>query len=378
MGNITSYFVPISSTTPVKPKKPARERKTFTPAIAPSPTVIDMKNEKVPSEADKKLTFTKLPNNIFSEYTCSNNVSTDKELNQFLATVILAYSKHLDLHVSPDDFLIAVDAIVTKYVNENAEKLRTLFVDHEGKKSLIIEADDEPARFLLNDLTPNWTNCIEEWCEMMQDSIKDNTFMSAELADFSTSSVLDHRITQSFVMDTVQNYFKYIVRTRCGIPKVIMHGSENDWMRLREKILTLSKFFNDFEPNNNLSSYLSTTILDNVDSLITTFKEATNPSEDTVSFWCRIFSKEENYGSGAKYYYDGWILDFFPTYSNEIGYKVDTTLATFTNGKTTTPVVWRKEGIDFPYFLEAGFHGIQQHEDGSVEVIKGLTVKPLF
>ena len=49
-----------------------------------------------------------------------------------------AYNSHEDIVLSPDDIWLMLCIYFSKYINDNAEKLRSIFVDHEGKKRLTV------------------------------------------------------------------------------------------------------------------------------------------------------------------------------------------------------------------------------------------------
>ena len=53
-----------------------------------------------------------------------------------VGTVIEAYNNHHNLQLRPDDIWIAILTQFCSYVNGRAEKLRSKFVCHEGKKTL--------------------------------------------------------------------------------------------------------------------------------------------------------------------------------------------------------------------------------------------------
>ena len=58
---------------------------------------------------------------------------------------LYAYNSHEDIVLSPDDIWLMICIYFSQYVNDNAEKLRSLFVDHEGKKLLLVrQFTDEP------------------------------------------------------------------------------------------------------------------------------------------------------------------------------------------------------------------------------------------
>lgn len=56
--------------------------------------------------------------------------------NAFLDAVLGAYNNHEDLVLSPDDIWMLICLQFSKHVDENAEQLRDLFVEHQGQKQL--------------------------------------------------------------------------------------------------------------------------------------------------------------------------------------------------------------------------------------------------
>ncbi|CAF1405985.1 unnamed protein product [Rotaria sordida] len=73
-------------------------------------------------------------------YTVTNGPCTRlNSTNAVLKAFLLAYNNHQDLVLSPDDMWFIVCLQYAKYVNDHAEQLRSLFVEHsEGKKVLCV------------------------------------------------------------------------------------------------------------------------------------------------------------------------------------------------------------------------------------------------
>ncbi len=51
---------------------------------------------------------------------------------------LFAYNTHEDIVLSPDDLWFMICSYFSQYVNVNAEQLRALFVDHNGRKKLTV------------------------------------------------------------------------------------------------------------------------------------------------------------------------------------------------------------------------------------------------
>jgi len=68
---------------------------------------------------------------LFSDTSLSEN-------HAIFSAFLYAYNSHEDIVLSPDDIWLMICTYFSKYVNENAEQLRSLFVDHEGQKKLTV------------------------------------------------------------------------------------------------------------------------------------------------------------------------------------------------------------------------------------------------
>ena len=58
----------------------------------------------------------------------------------FVSAVNLAYAQHYPLVLSPDAIWMCITQGLSQHINTNAEKLRNMFVEHEGKKEISYQA----------------------------------------------------------------------------------------------------------------------------------------------------------------------------------------------------------------------------------------------
>lgn len=98
-------------------------------------------------------------------------------------------------------------------------------------------------------------------------------------------------------MNAMKHYFNYNVQTMCGISKVKLLGSLEDWKKLREATHNLGKYGLQWWTNN-------------LDEILQKFIN-TYEGEADVNFWKFIY-KYYRGGSGTKPTVDGWILNFIP------------------------------------------------------------------
>ena len=78
--------------------------------------------------------------NYSSLCTVANGPHTETSSNAVLRAFVSAYNQHHDIVLSPDDMWMVVCMQFAAYLNENAEQLRSLFVEHvEGKIELTVQ-----------------------------------------------------------------------------------------------------------------------------------------------------------------------------------------------------------------------------------------------
>ena len=58
--------------------------------------------------------------------------------NGFFHALALAYNQHHHLLIKPDDVWVSITTSLSRYIDANAERLRHIFVAHEGKKELVV------------------------------------------------------------------------------------------------------------------------------------------------------------------------------------------------------------------------------------------------
>jgi len=97
-------------------------------------------------------------------------------------------------------------------------------------------------------------------------------------------------------MDSLKSYFKYRMKTECGIPRVKMIGSVDDWITLKNKVEELSKF--------DLEFWISKLL-----PILDKFIEAASGKVDKV-FWDCCYKNHTPFGSGAKTTVKGWVTLF--------------------------------------------------------------------
>ncbi|CAE7928452.1 unnamed protein product [Symbiodinium necroappetens] len=204
-----------------------------------------------------------------------------------------AYSRHHELVLRPDDVWQAILTQFSFYVNANAEALRDRLVNFEGKMTLVVE--------MAGTL---FTADYAEFAERMVDenivqNIKDPEMVAWLMPGFSTTTVNDRVVAAVSVMSTLQNYFEYVCRLCCGIPKVTLLGTVEDWMQLQKKADRLR----DFDLTDRRMSQWLAMLSPVLDQFV-----ASASGKADLDFWDKVCCHLGG-GSGPSYL-SGWVTVF--------------------------------------------------------------------
>ncbi|GAQ86296.1 hypothetical protein KFL_002810040 [Klebsormidium nitens] len=226
-----------------------------------------------------------------------------------LGAITAAYAGRYCLHLRPDDIWLAVSQGVSAHLqaDKNAEKYRKTFVDHEGKKDILVDVTD----FLTGKKTLlEWPKCVQLIVDELDDLVKGET-TKVSVNDFSTTDFVAKTSSQIVLMDSMKHYFVYKMGIagcarrksvpECGIPSVTLHGMLADWEALTEKTRALRAL------NIGLDWWLDTleTVLER---LVGTYRG--NVDQD---WWSRVLSAESGHQSGpSPQHISGWLCAFFP------------------------------------------------------------------
>ncbi|CAG8841876.1 15862_t:CDS:2, partial [Racocetra persica] len=192
------------------------------------------------------------------------------------------------LRLSPDDIWLTISQGVRQHINYNSEKFRHKFVRHEGQKEIFILVDDI--------ISPSTLEVIKT--EENVEKIELKELLECNFSTTTSSSLTASRIV---LLDAVKKYFKYSIGLMCGIPKITLEGTLEDWMKLQEKIIHLRNL------NLELNFWL-----DRLEPVICKLIE-TYRGEIDEEFWSKIVKINQSFGSGGEGpYITGWLTSFFP------------------------------------------------------------------
>ena len=248
-----------------------------------------------------------------------------------------AYFDHCPIKVSPNVIWQLILNKFSKYVNDNSERLRNIFVNFEGKKDL------ECIRIgSFKDVYKYEDDLIEEFCNKISENIG-NELTDILIPNFTTSTKETIIAGKVSIMSTFQKYFNYrIDMVICGIPYILLEGTLEDWKKILEKLKSLSKY-----------KFYTEKIEKDIIEIINTKKGKIN-----LGFWRTIImetKKNVNETIGCKNIevekdiITGWILDFFDRTEvkkenlrdlNEEVIETPVTIEEKNSGKTKSAVIY--------------------------------------
>ncbi|KAK7438417.1 hypothetical protein VKT23_018030 [Stygiomarasmius scandens] len=261
----------------------------------------------------------------FLKAACSNQYSDCKELlqssweislspndplvpltNGFVDTVRRAYSEHHALSIRPDDVWICILTQFNNFVNGNAEKLRDHFVDHEGKKKLVV------ADLSNNEYTADFGYLSNLMAGLIQQNVKDPELADWIIPKFSTTTHDDVVVSSVVMMATMQEYFIYEFLLGCGLPSVTLEGEKSDYEELLKRIERLNKFAKDIDsqaPGSEQAKQLKRWY-ECLGPILKRFVQAFDDphGQENLDFWERV--AHVSGGGSSVPYYSGWITAF--------------------------------------------------------------------
>lgn len=286
----------------------------------------------------------------------------------FLATVRQAFDQHLPLVLRPDDIWLLLAQGLAQHVNAHAEELRERFVDHQGQATITIRRDD----FVPGSPSNPWSEAFTAFSDEIARVIGRKRDLI--VADFSTTGPAERAASEVVLLDAMQRYVHYRVYTACGIPRITLHGTIEDWCSVRERV----RHFGEL----GLEAWVSA-----LDPVLEQFVAASRAHPDP-EFWQSIYKFD---GRSGDPYVTGWVNVFFPflrtgdhgelapnphALAGKRSGRVR--LNDFPSGVSRTPFEWRvlDRTVDMEFL--GGFAGVSQDADTlAVRPEIGWAVRPV-
>ncbi len=301
------------------------------------------------NEAEKKGTNGQ---KIFYAYSDSVNpfVKGSSEKPTFIDLVALAYAKHYAMEINPDDVWLMILDGFRLHVKNNRKALKDRFVA-PGTDTVVSVMDNS---LTLESTHKEWFYTLSELFDSLQAKLPLETGAPLR-TKFSTTSPVDANISRTMTMAVASEYYSYRVTTLCGIPKIKVNGTKEDWTLLKDSF-------------NRLASQLDMKWW--ADGLNPILDEFINIYDGKINLkhWKNIYKYYEPEGCGAPDF-SGWISRLFPytkdLYSdtekyikrNDWNKKLD--FKQVPRGITFIDIRWEYFQEIIPLKLYTGFIGVQ-------------------
>eukprot|EP00486_Rosalina_sp_Unknown_P000639 CAMPEP_0201567008 /NCGR_PEP_ID=MMETSP0190_2-20130828/7227_1 /ASSEMBLY_ACC=CAM_ASM_000263 /TAXON_ID=37353 /ORGANISM="Rosalina sp." /LENGTH=440 /DNA_ID=CAMNT_0047986463 /DNA_START=37 /DNA_END=1356 /DNA_ORIENTATION=+ len=289
----------------------------------------------------------------------------DNDTNSFISSSLEAWSNHYPFRMKVEHIWLLILQAVAVHVDKNAEKLRSKYVKHDGKKELTVEVSPNPSY-------EEWMGTIENFAAQIDKNTVKDTCEIFE-CDFSGSTLTERIATKVTIMDICKNYFSYVCMTNCGFPEVTLDGTKQDWIKLKSKTVKLL----NTKVTKKFGSQWGEALLPLLDRFIVAFD-----GKIDCLFWNSMIKRGATYGSGSRSWYSGWFNILFPfieqrwnrfcvPYSMSLDYVSSGDRNDYGNGNDTSkypmgiasaPVKWKRMGKELELKFLAGFVGYTQDQ----------------
>ena len=221
-----------------------------------------------------------------------------------------AHKNHLPTRIKPDDIWLLIVQAFSNHVNYNSEKLRNMFVNFDGKKTLTVKYPIEFLYQVDNKILENFSERINK---RMKNYLGEE-ILNILTPNFTTTDKDKIIIFKISIMGAFKKYFDYeMFLCGCGLPYLILEGTAEDYKKILAKAKELYKY--DF------GWYINRIL-----PIIQKFIDAKEGNID-VGFFKNIVQDntitEKIYGGSGIYNgsikvpsIKGWILKFFAYYNS--------------------------------------------------------------
>jgi len=284
----------------------------------------------------------------FEDFSHRTNISESYlhgRIPGIITAIHAAYQSHYSLSLSVSDFIILIGQGLGAHINKHSEKLRNHFVDHEGKKTIEIRRDN----FVMGQQN-DWSTVFGDFADEIKKRVKADVY-GVIIDDTSVATSTTRIVSEITLMEAMKDFFKYVVRTCCGIPQITLEGTPEDWQKLKDKVQKLVEMNKD--DCLELKWWLEE-LVPVVDKICQT---GISRKVD-VEFWSSIYKYHG--GSGGPNI-SGWIIKFFPYLFHGVNTFASEEVLTSSIPKQIceVPFIWNYYGKEIPMKFSAGFLGAE-------------------
>lgn len=234
---------------------------------------------------------------VFPDEFKNDRLISSHEMNSFIQTVYYSYSEHRPLILSPDAIWLLICQGFSIHINENFSNYKDKIFKNQDRVTLRVSNDS-----LVTGNSIYWNELISELSNNVKEYTKDNIY-SLLVPNYSTTGMVQKTAYEVNLLETSQKSFEYVGESGCGIPKIKLLGTLQDWEQIYNNVDEFSKY--------DLNEWV-----ENLKPILKEFVEAYK-GKINKEFWNTMYKDYTNYNI---FYISGWVIKFFP-YTKEYTYQ---------------------------------------------------------
>lgn len=211
-----------------------------------------------------------------------------KRVHPLIACVHRAFAEHRPLSLSPDHIWLTIARGFADHVDEHAEALRARVVRHEGRARVAVAVTERPGS------AAQWAAAVDAFAAGIAAHTGPGLVRMLG-CEFSTTTTVERVASRVVTMAAFKKYFDYRLVCICGIPRITLEGTVDDWREIRRRVDVVAEY--DLQ-------WWAAALRPVCDALVETAAGRPDPE-----FWRSIYKPAEAYGGDVA---TGWLMRLFP------------------------------------------------------------------
>jgi len=211
-----------------------------------------------------------------------------------------AFNEHRPLVLSPDMIWLTVVQGLAQHVRNHRDELWHHFAGADEAPTLSVVRDD----FVKGSPENLWADIVKELADQVGAYLPEVREQLVPL--FSTTGPHERMAFELALLEVVLPFYLYEVMAICGIPRITLEGTTDDWRMLRERVDYLRRFDVDWW-------------IDKLVPVCDGFITASEGKRD-IQHWRQIYTKDPACGGTE---FDGWIGHLVPYIRGELSNQFD-------------------------------------------------------
>ena len=223
--------------------------------------------------------------------------------NSLLTLCHIAFAQERPMALTPDELWYYIRKGISIHIHQHSEDLRKLLVRHNDKVELKYYSEN----------TPPDDEDMNTFLWSMRKQIEGSlTELGKGLIStkFSTTTTTIDEVSCISLMESMDEYFSFVMTCICGIPSVCLLGTRQDWVDLEKKAAEAIDVLSGDDLAEDLSlAWWKNGLLSVLRKLVECYD---NPEVKENEDWMARIYKSEAQVYGGHYDVCGWVNVFFP------------------------------------------------------------------